>query len=105
MSEAAAEPLALRISTEQWPLRVPFRITGQTTVNLDVVIVTVERNGLQGRGEAAGVDYRRREHRGHGRAARGGARGDRARSVTRSGATVAARWWGAQCARLRTVGN
>ena len=52
------ESLALRVSTEQWPLRVPFRITRQTIVNLDVVIVTVERNGLHGRGEAAGVDYR-----------------------------------------------
>ncbi|HEV7431648.1 MAG TPA: dipeptide epimerase [Steroidobacteraceae bacterium] len=50
--------LALHIGTEQWPLRVPFRITGHTIVNLDVVVVTVERDGLCGRGEAAGVDYR-----------------------------------------------
>ena len=37
---------------------MPFRITGQTTVALDVVVVRLERDGLVGRGEAAGVDYR-----------------------------------------------
>jgi L-alanine-DL-glutamate epimerase-like enolase superfamily enzyme len=58
MTGPADQRLALRIGTEQWPLRVPFRITGQTTVNLDVVVVSVERGGLCGRGEAAGVDYR-----------------------------------------------
>jgi len=58
MTRSADQRLALRIGTEQWPLRVPFRITGQTTVNLDVVVVSVERGGVCGRGEAAGVDYR-----------------------------------------------
>lgn len=58
MTGPAEQRLALRIGTEQWPLRVPFRITGQTTVNLDVVVVSLERAGLCGRGEAAGVDYR-----------------------------------------------
>ncbi len=58
MSRTAAQRLALRLGTERWPLRVPFRISGQTTVDLDVVLVSVERGGLCGRGEAAGVDYR-----------------------------------------------
>jgi len=57
MTGTAEQRLALRVGTEQWPLRVPFRITGQTTVNLDVIAVWVERNGVCGRGEAAGVDY------------------------------------------------
>ena len=58
MSRSAHQRLTLRVEAEQWPLRVPFRITGQTIVSLDVVVVRLERNGLCGRGEAAGVDYR-----------------------------------------------
>jgi L-Ala-D/L-Glu epimerase len=58
MTGPADRRLALHLATEQWPLRVPFRITGQTTINLDVLVVRVERDGLYGRGEAAGVDYR-----------------------------------------------
>ena len=58
MNNRAPQGLQLRVDVEQWPLRVPFRITGQTIVALDVVVVTLARNGLTGRGEAAGVDYR-----------------------------------------------
>ena len=58
MSRPPVQRWALRVGTEKWPLRVPFRITGQTTVSLEVVVVSLERNGLCGRGEAAGVDYR-----------------------------------------------
>ena len=58
MSALTPARLQLRVGTEQWPLRVPFRITGQTTVALDVIVVTLTRNGVSGRGEAAGVDYR-----------------------------------------------
>ncbi len=58
MIRPAGQPLGLRVSTERWPLRVPFRITGQTIENLDVVVVSVEHEGVCGRGEAAGVDYR-----------------------------------------------
>ena len=58
MSRSADQRLTLRVEAEQWLLRVPFRITGQTIVSLDVVVVRLERNGLCGRGEAAGVDYR-----------------------------------------------
>jgi L-alanine-DL-glutamate epimerase-like enolase superfamily enzyme len=58
MSAGAAPRLQLQVDTEQWPLRVPFRITGQTIVTLDIIVVTLTRNGISGRGEAAGVDYR-----------------------------------------------
>lgn len=47
----------MSVEVEKWPLRVPFRITGCTMVDLDVVVVTLEHNGYTGRGEAAGVDY------------------------------------------------
>jgi len=58
MSAGPAPRLQLQVGTEQWPLRVPFRITGQTYVALDVIVVTLTRSGICGRGEAAGVDYR-----------------------------------------------
>ena len=48
----------LHVLQEQWPLRVPFTITGSTMTELDVVTVTLEQDGCIGRGEAAGVDYR-----------------------------------------------
>ena len=49
--------MKLRVELEQWPLRIPFRITGQTIVLLEVIVVTLARNDITGRGEAAGVDY------------------------------------------------
>ncbi len=49
--------LTLRVEVEHWPLRTPFRITGQTMLTLDAVVVTLEADGQTGRGEAAGVDY------------------------------------------------
>ena len=58
MSGAAAPRLQLGLARESWPLRIPFRITGHTTVALEVVVVTLARGSLTGRGEAAGVDYR-----------------------------------------------
>ncbi len=51
-------PLTLRVSIEKYLLKEPFRITGQTMVDTEVVIVTLERNGHLGRGEASGVHYR-----------------------------------------------
>ena len=42
---------------ETWPLAEPFRITGQTYREIEVVVVTLRDAGLEGRGEAAGVDY------------------------------------------------
>src|SRR5579859_6244266 len=50
-------PMRLQIEVENWPLKRPFRITGQTWVDLSVVIVTLEQRGCVGRGEAAGVFY------------------------------------------------
>jgi L-alanine-DL-glutamate epimerase-like enolase superfamily enzyme len=47
------------VSVERWPLKVPFHITGHTFVALEAVIVQLERHGAVGRGEAAGVYYRK----------------------------------------------
>jgi len=50
---------ALRADVQTWPLKAPFRITGYTFVDLDVLVVELEEEGLKGRGEAAGVYYRK----------------------------------------------
>jgi L-Ala-D/L-Glu epimerase len=49
--------MTLRAEIEQWPLKVPFHITGYTIVAIDVILVTLEQRGCIGRGEAAGVYY------------------------------------------------
>jgi L-alanine-DL-glutamate epimerase-like enolase superfamily enzyme len=51
-------PITLNVTVEKYPLKEPFRITGQTMEVADVVTVTLERNGHQGWGEASGVYYR-----------------------------------------------
>jgi L-alanine-DL-glutamate epimerase-like enolase superfamily enzyme len=51
-------PLTLRATIERWPFTTPFRITGYTWEALDFLIVSVERHGQVGRGEAAGVYYK-----------------------------------------------
>jgi L-alanine-DL-glutamate epimerase-like enolase superfamily enzyme len=51
-------PLALHVGTETWPLKTPFRIAGHTWDALEVLIVTLTREGHVGRGEAAGVYYK-----------------------------------------------
>jgi L-Ala-D/L-Glu epimerase len=48
----------LHIDIERWPLKVPFRITGHTFTESEVVVVTLTEGGVSGRGEAAGVYYR-----------------------------------------------
>src|SRR5437773_1361820 len=48
----------MKIETETWPLRVPFRISGYTFDCARTVVVTLHRNGYVGRGEAAGAMYR-----------------------------------------------
>jgi L-alanine-DL-glutamate epimerase-like enolase superfamily enzyme len=58
MSVTAAANVTLQVSVEKWPLKAPFRITGYTFVEIDVVIATISCRGLTGRGEAAGVYYR-----------------------------------------------
>jgi len=47
----------LQVTVEKWPLKAPFRITNHTFIDLDAVVVTLERDGAIGRGEAAGVYY------------------------------------------------
>lgn len=49
--------VTLRVDIEKWPLKAPFRITGHTFVDLDVVVVSLSRDGHVGRGEAPGVYY------------------------------------------------
>jgi L-alanine-DL-glutamate epimerase-like enolase superfamily enzyme len=51
--------MKLRVEIEKFPLKEPFRITGHTMVDTDVVVVTLEKGGQQGRGEASGVYYRK----------------------------------------------
>jgi L-alanine-DL-glutamate epimerase-like enolase superfamily enzyme len=50
--------LKLRIGIEKFPLKEPFRITGYTMVDTEVLFVELEQEGLVGRGEASGVYYR-----------------------------------------------
>lgn len=42
---------------ETWPLARPFRITGRTYHEIELIVVTVSDGEYVGRGEAAGVDY------------------------------------------------
>ena len=56
--EAQIGPLALQAGIEQWPLVTPFHITDFMWEVLDVLVVTLEKDGRVGRGEAAGVYYK-----------------------------------------------
>jgi L-alanine-DL-glutamate epimerase-like enolase superfamily enzyme len=48
----------LRIDTESWAYKVPFRVSRGAEAALDVIVVTLsDLDGNIGRGEAAGVDY------------------------------------------------
>jgi L-alanine-DL-glutamate epimerase-like enolase superfamily enzyme len=58
MRDKLIGPLTLRAKVEQWPLTVPFRITGYTWEHIDVLLVGLERDGHVGQGEAAGVYYK-----------------------------------------------
>ena len=42
---------------ETWPLTEPFRITGWTYTEIEVVVAIVRDGAHEGRGEAASVDY------------------------------------------------
>jgi L-Ala-D/L-Glu epimerase len=53
----ANRPLALEVVTERFPLAAPFHITGHTMTQIEVVLVTLAREGCRGRGEASGVFY------------------------------------------------
>ncbi len=50
--------LRLHAEIEKRPMRAPFRITGYTFTDFEALVVTLEENGLFGRGEAQGVYYR-----------------------------------------------
>lgn len=56
-SDWAVGPLKLSTKIERWPLLAPFRITRHIWENLEVLVVTLEHEGRQGCGEAAGVYY------------------------------------------------
>ena len=47
----------LRVHTEHWKAKAPFRIAGRTWEGFDLVVCEVRDNGSVGRGEAAGVFY------------------------------------------------
>jgi L-Ala-D/L-Glu epimerase len=50
--------VSLRVEREIWPYAAPLRITGYTKTAVEVVVVSLSRDGNVGRGEAAGVRYR-----------------------------------------------
>lgn len=54
----ASGSVGLQVKIERWPLAVPFRITGFVWESVEVVFVSLEQDGLIGRGEAAGVHYK-----------------------------------------------
>jgi L-alanine-DL-glutamate epimerase-like enolase superfamily enzyme len=51
-------PLKLNVRIEQWPFVTPFRITGYTWEAIDILFLSLERDGVTARGEGAGVYYR-----------------------------------------------
>jgi len=61
MTSKTAGPLTLRADIEKWPLANPFRITGHTWEYVEVLLVRLAKDGQVGRGEAAGVYYKKDE--------------------------------------------
>src|SRR5450432_1359888 len=50
--------MQLKVDTESWVYKTPFRVSRGAQAALDVVVVTLsDAGGCVGRGEAAGVDY------------------------------------------------
>jgi L-Ala-D/L-Glu epimerase len=49
--------MELRVETQVWPLRKPFRTAHGAKTDIPVVVATLEERGATGRGEAAGVGY------------------------------------------------
>jgi L-Ala-D/L-Glu epimerase len=58
MTSSRHRAVSVTIAVEAFRLKEPFRITGHTLHQTDVLTVTLERDGCVGRGEAAGVYYR-----------------------------------------------
>jgi hypothetical protein len=49
--------LQLDVAVQKWPLKAPFRITGYTFTEAEVVVATLTDGAHVGRGEANGVYY------------------------------------------------
>lgn len=47
----------IEVRIETWPLANPFRITGRTYTEIELVVAIIRDGEFEGRGEAAGVDY------------------------------------------------
>jgi L-Ala-D/L-Glu epimerase len=54
--------LKIRVAVEKFPFKEPFRITGYTITDAEVLTVEIEANGVVGRGEASGVYYRQSDN-------------------------------------------
>jgi L-Ala-D/L-Glu epimerase len=54
----AIGPAIIRAQVEDWPLSAPFRTAAHTVESATVLLVSIERDGCVGFGEAAGVYYR-----------------------------------------------
>ena len=49
--------MKLEATQERWPTKAPFKITGHTFNDADLVVVTLSADGVSGMGETAGVYY------------------------------------------------
>ena len=49
--------MRLDVKAEQWPYKVPFRVSRGAEAELGVIVVALTEGAHVGRGEAAGVDY------------------------------------------------
>ena len=58
MDSETIGPLTLRVEREHWLLITPFRISGYTFDAVQVILVTLGKDGEVGKGEAAGVYYK-----------------------------------------------
>lgn len=57
MNLTSMGPLTLHVKPEQWPRKIPARITGYTWNVTNVLTLSVARQGVVGRSEASGVYY------------------------------------------------
>lgn len=55
----AAAVRSLQVSMQNWPLKAPFHITNYTFTAFETITVHVQQGAFEGRGEAAGVYYRK----------------------------------------------
>jgi L-Ala-D/L-Glu epimerase len=57
VSEYIQGPIGLQLEIERWQRKTPARITGYTFDAIDVLVVTLSKDGHTGRGEGVGVYY------------------------------------------------